>query len=202
MSHLRHTGGCRHVAAMLGVTLIELMIALTILAVLGIMSYRAVSAATDRESHLSAEFQRWRDIARFFQMAEADLLQAVGRPAEAGVSQPVSIAPASDTRPSGLTLIRLDGGNGSVQKRAYLHERGRIVLQSWMDATTGLEPSQDVILENVVSARFLAIGSDGARNDRWPAGESVAAAAAAPVAIEIELELTDVGTLRRLYSVR
>lgn len=201
MNHFHRMRGCRHAAAMLGVTLIELMIALSILAVLGIMSYRAVSAATDRESQLSAEFQRWRDIARFFQMAESDLLQAVGRPDEAGVTQPVSITPASDTSPSGLTLVRLDGGNGSVQRRAYLHDRGHIVLQRWVDAATGSESGRDVILENVMSVRFVAIGSDRQKYDRWPVAGNVVAATA-PVAIEIELELTDVGTLRRLYAIR
>lgn len=201
MNHFRRTRRCRHAAAMFGVTLIELMIALGILAVLGIMSYRAVSAATARESQLTTEFQHWRDLARFFQMAEADLLQAVGRPIDAGVPQPISITPASDTSPSAMTVVRLDGSNGTIQRRAYLHDRGRVILQRWMDATTGSASSQDVILENVASLRFLAIGSDGSRSDRWPVTGN-AVATETPVAIEIELEFVDVGTLRRLYAVR
>jgi general secretion pathway protein J len=177
------------------------MIALTILAILGVMSYRAVSAATERHFELSSQFQRWRDIARFFQMTEADVLQVVERSAAPGVSSSISIVPASDLKQSGLTMLKLDGSNGGVERRAYLHEGSRIVLVRWREISTGLEPAKAVILENVAALRFIAVGSDGQRNNSWPSGSNTALGPL-PAAIEIELELPDVGTLRRFYAVR
>ncbi len=196
---LRH-GRHRCIVTMRGVTLIELMIALTILAVLGVLSYRAVSAATDRESQLSSEFRRWHDIARFFGMAEADLLQIVERPGGTEVGAAVEIAKATDASPVTLTLLRLDGSNGNVQRRSYLLEGGRVILVRWPGSSTS-SPSRDAVLEDVADLRFTALGADGSRHDRWPAGGS-ASPGAFPAAIEIELELKDAGTLRRLFALR
>ena len=56
-----------------GLTLIELMVALAIFSVLGILSFRAIDAATVTRDHLSRESRRWQEITRFFQLTEAQL---------------------------------------------------------------------------------------------------------------------------------
>lgn len=194
-------GRRRRIARMWGVTLIELMIGLTILAVLGVLSYRAVSAATDRESQLSSEFRRWHDIARFFGMAEADLLQVVERPGGPEVSPAIAIARAADASPATLALLRLDGSNGNVQRRAYLLEGGQVILERWSGSSMTSAPRRDALLDDVTALRFTALGADGSRHDRWPASGG-ASTATLPAAIEVELELKDAGTLRRLFALR
>jgi general secretion pathway protein J len=187
---------------MLGVTLVELMIALAILAILGVLSYRAVSAAADRQLQLAREFQRWRDITRFMHMTESDVFQVAARPAGAkSVPPSIVIARTTDGLQSRLSLLMLDGTSGSVRRRGYWPDNGRIVLLRWFDIEPGSEPQRDTVLEGVTALRVSALGVDGQRSDIWPPGGTTANMAL-PAAIELELELPDVGTLRRLYAIR
>ena len=47
-----------------GLTLIELMVALAIFAVLGVLSYRALAEAAHSSTRISESFERWRIIGR------------------------------------------------------------------------------------------------------------------------------------------
>ena len=67
-----------------GLTLIELMVALAIFSVLGVLSFRAIDAATVSRDRLANESRRWQEITRFLQLAETQLLQIVARPAVPG----------------------------------------------------------------------------------------------------------------------
>lgn len=188
---------------MRGLTLIELMVALTIFAILGVLSYRAVSAATDRQVQLAKEFQRWRDITRFLQMTESDALQVVVRPsASTKPAQPsVAIVPTTDRTLSRLSLLTLDGTSGAVRRRGYWLDGGRIMLLRWPGAGTDSVPLRDTVLEDVTALRVSAVGVDGQKSNAWPPGGTVATTAL-PAAIEIELELPDAGTIRRLFALR
>jgi len=201
--HTWYADSRRRSAYMLGLTLIELMVALIIFAILGVLSYRAVSAATDRQVQLAKDFQRWRDITRFLHMTESDILQVVVRPpAPTSSAQPsVMVVPTTDRTQSGLGLLTLDGTSGAVRRRGYWFDGGRIMLMRWPGAETGSAPLRDSVLEEVTALRVSVLGADGQKSDTWPPGETVATTAL-PVAIEIELELPDAGTIRRLFALR
>jgi general secretion pathway protein J len=187
-----------------GLTLIELLVALTIFSILGAMSYRAVSAATDRQSQLSEGFQRWRDISRFMQMAEVDMLQVVTRPSLVPNSAQPSIVidVATDTTKSGLSVLTVDGASGSVRRRGYWLEDNRIVLVRWpaLGTDSSVLPLRDVVLENVTTLTVTAIGPDGQRSPVWPS--KVVGGGTLPMAIDIELGLPDAGTIHRLFVLR
>ena len=61
-----------------GLTLIELMVALAIFAVLGVLSYRALAEVSTSRTRLEEGFERWRSIGRAMQRIDADLLQLEG----------------------------------------------------------------------------------------------------------------------------
>ena len=184
-----------------GVTLIELMVALAIFAVLGLLSYRAVAVSAEARSDLSARFERWRDIGRLFQTAESDLLQTVARPG-APVSDPeraaLALVPPLAGGGPALTFLKLDGARGGVRRRGYLLEGGKIFLLRWPGIDTALPPARDVLLDHVQGLRFTVIAQDGRRMSAWPAERS----AALPAAVEMELDLPDAGTLRRFFVLR
>jgi general secretion pathway protein J len=184
-----------------GLTLIELMVALTIFAILGVLSYRAVSAATDRQGQLAREFQRWRDIARFLHMTESDILQVVVRPpAQTKPAQPsIMVVPKTDNTQSGLDLLTLDGTSGAVRRRGYWLDGGCVMLTRWSGVE--LAPVRDIVLEDVMALRISAVGPDGQKSNTWPPN-GAATTTGLPAAIEIELELPDAGTIRRLFALR
>src|SRR4029079_12732452 len=56
-----------------GFTLLEVLIALAIMATLAVTSYRALSGMLDGEARVAAERDRWRDLDLFFARFEHDI---------------------------------------------------------------------------------------------------------------------------------
>ena len=72
-----------------GFTLIELMAALLILALLAMMSYRGLGAVQEARAHVEQETSKWRRIASFCARFEKDAQLAAPRPvrSESGEAQ-------------------------------------------------------------------------------------------------------------------
>lgn len=185
-----------------GLTLIELMVALAIFSVLGILSFRAVDAATVSRDHLASESRRWQEITRYLQLTETQLLQIVARPVVPGVTESSLIVgpPSGDTGNFQFSFLKLDGARNSVRRVGYRFEKSHIVLLRWPGVDTDGKPTEDVVLEGVKNLRLNFVTDDGRSSAIWPA--QPASANPLPEGIEIQLEVTDVGTLRRLIALR
>lgn len=183
----------------IGLTLIELMVALAIFSVLGILSFRAIDAATITRDHLSSESRRWQEITRFLQLTETQLLQIVARPTVPGSS--LIVGPASDGAEGfQFSFLKLDGARNSVRRVGYRFEKSHIVLLRWPGVDASVSPTEDVVLERVKDLRLNFITDDGRTSATWPAQPP--SAHGLPEAIELQLEVNDVGTLRRLIALR
>lgn len=179
-----------------GMTLIEVMVAIAIFALLGVISWRAVSGMADAREHMDAEFGRWRAIARFGQMVENDLSQVAPR---LGLSQGQSALTLTRNETSEeLRLTRFDSASGGLQRRAYLVEKGALVLERIPQLNDSVEPEKDVLLTGVKSLhwRFLVNGQEVTA---WTA--SPYQPWNLPGGIIMELELDDVGTVTRLFAL-
>jgi general secretion pathway protein J len=186
-----------------GLTLIELMVALAIVAVLGVISYRAVAAAADSRQRLSAQYQRWSDISRCVQMMDNDLLQIVARPnAPSGTPGLPGNALQFTTSGTGaveLSFIKLDGARSSARRVGYRFDGARLVLLRWPGTDAVTPPREDVVLENVKGLRFAFL-SDARWLNTWP--PVTPTASALPAAVEINLEPADAGNIRRVIALR
>ena len=76
-----------------GFTLIELMVALAIFAVISVLSLRAVSAAIDNRTRIEEEGRKWRELGRLFAALEADLAAVL---VGSGMTLVGAAAPAAD----------------------------------------------------------------------------------------------------------
>jgi general secretion pathway protein J len=192
-----------------GLTLIELMVALVVVAVLGILSFRAVATATETRNGLADELQRRRDIGRFMQRVELDLAQIEARPGARGGGAAMTLASGSDGAVLEFSFLRGDGANHRLRRYGYRFEANRIVLLRWPGSDAASAPGRSAVLADVKGLRFRFYQADGRKSDSWPpevvaetAATVATVAAALPLAIEIELELADVGTIRRLLPLR
>lgn len=187
--------------ASFGLTLIELMVALAIFSVLGVLSYRAIDSASISRDRLAAKSHRWQEVSRFFQLTESQLLQIVGRPVIQGVmGSSLIVIPSSDSREFQFSFLKLDGARNSVRRIGYRFADEQIVMLCWPGVDVDTTPTEHVVLENVTHLSLKFITDDGRVSMTWPAQPP--AKNPLPEGLEIQLETTDVGTLRRLIALR
>jgi general secretion pathway protein J len=184
-----------------GMTLIELLVALVIFAVLGVMGYRAASMAMDSHQHLAADMQRWRNIANLLQIVETDLTQFVDRPTFVnGTAVGTSLRLKRIDNGIELSFLKLDGGGGRPARRGYRFDGQQIYQLRWPGTDDVSIPQSYAVLENVAALRFAIVGVDGQRHSVWPDTES--GGLTVPAAIDVEMDLPDVGTIRRLVAMQ
>ncbi len=185
---------CQH-----GLTLIEVIVAIAIFAVLGVISYRAVSSMADSRERVQDELSRWRAIGRFMQLVDNDLTQLAPRPAYDGMQTDPAITLIKGGERDELRMIRHDGANGGLQRRAYHVEGDRLILVRepvQQNATT-----EDALLSGVKSLHWRFINTDGQESDAWPPAGGVGQTLL-PAGLRMELELVDAGVIKRVFSIR
>jgi len=179
-----------------GLTLIELIVALAVFAVLGTLSYRGVAQLADSRARLGTDLERWRAVERALNVIETELLQ---------VAAPLPIAaavPVLESRRSGggseLQLLSLSSGD-APRRVAFRHDGGRLEWLRWPGRDVREPAAIDPLLDAVVAVRWRFLGAGGWL-ERWPA--SSAGANDLPSGIELQLDLDGIGTVTRLYALR
>jgi general secretion pathway protein J len=166
----------RRVAAQSGFTLLELLIAIAIVALLALMGYRALAALSQSESRLATEATRWRALDLFFARLEGDLREAVPRDARNGSArEPAWLAMVDAAGNGTLAFSRagpefaLDPGSAG-QRLGYRLRNGTVEVLYWSsyDRPVGKEPSAYPLLSGVARFRLAYLTATGRWIDTWP----------------------------------
>ena len=205
-----------------GFTLIEVMIALFIAAVMFAIGYGALNQALRDRDGLNASQQRVTEIQRGMRVVAQDFAQIIARPARdiegAGDLQPAVLAAGSDN--TLLTFSRAGWSNpAGVQRPAEQRVRyrfidGALVRHHWLslDPALNTEPRERVLLTRVksVEVRFLDPASRNWRTE-WPSALATAGPVGPmnvdellrtrPMAIEFTVVLEDWGRLVRVFEI-
>jgi general secretion pathway protein J len=204
-----------------GFTLIEVVIAIFIAAVMFAIGYRALNQAMiERESLLTAQ-QRITEIQRGIRVVAQDFAQVAARAARdtqgTGELQP---ALASSQRDNTLLTFSRNGWSNPVglprpseQRVRYRFIDGSLVREHWMaiDAALNTQPKQRIVLTRVksVEVRFLDPTTRQWRNE-WPALMPSGPVGplnvdefllTRPLAIEFTMVLEDWGRVQRLFEI-
>jgi len=192
-----------------GLTLIELMVALAIFAILGVLSYRALAEVATSRTRLEESFERWRAIGRCVQRIEADLTQVVAPAGGSAMSTGGGLPAGSQAAPAmvlgrtangggpELQFLRLDEGRG-VRRVGYRLVDGRLDALRWSGREAFGEPAAEPLLAGVRNLRWRFLLNNN-RVDAWPPGDQ---RTALPDAVILELELPEVGVITRLLALR
>jgi len=203
-----------------GFTLIEVLIAMAITAVVAGLALASLSAALDATDRVDVQAQRSQEITRALRILSRDLEAFVPRAVrdEFGDSEPILFGGRGST----VLLAFTRGGwhHRGEQPRSDLQRVQYRLLDGvlWREAFTVLdrigttEPLRVALLADVefASLRFLdgTVPVSGERLDteRWPEEWAVnrfnnPETVQVPRALEIRLELADWGELRRLYAL-
>jgi general secretion pathway protein J len=198
---------CRNRAA--GFTLVELLVALGIFALMSGFAYRGLTAMLESRDALQKESRKWRDVALLVGRFERDLGAALPRrsiDASGTPLAPLSSAIETPTTPQGLALTR--SGNAlqesalsAPQRVAWRLQDGRIERLAWagVDRAPREEPVATTILAPVDALAFRFLDP---KNDEWrPTWGLPGTDEGLPAAVEMTLTLASGERIVRLVDL-
>ena len=195
-----------------GLTLIEMLVAVFVFAVLATLTYQALARSLQHSEVLTASMNRVQDIQLAMRFLESDLLQTAPRPVRDELGEQLLPAIRSDAS-SQFALEVTRGGwsnpaglpRSTQQRIAYQLVDGELSRYHWyvLDRTFSNEPIQTVLLGDVDAILFRYMRTNGEWVEQWP---PVAAATGVnpqnrPRAVEIVLSLADEGEITRIVEV-
>ena len=181
-----------------GLTLIELVVALAVFAILGTLTYRGTAQLLDGRDAVGRELERWRALARAAHVIESELLQIVAPAQRNGSRRAPPLQLIDESGASELSFLSLSADAGT-EHVAFRHRDGRIDWLRRPDAAPVAASETDLLLADVTAVRWRFLGNSGWTTE-WPA--SPAATDAVPRAVELTLELPDIGLVTRVYALR
>ncbi|MEO8739499.1 MAG: type II secretion system minor pseudopilin GspJ [Casimicrobiaceae bacterium] len=190
-----------------GFTLLEVLIAVVIVATIALLGYRAVAALADSETRLSAEAARWRALDAFFARLEGDLREAVPRGARLGTTREAAwLGTVADSDGnSALSFSRagpefnLESGSGG-QRLQYRFRDSTVEVLYWpgYDRMPTIAPTANALLADVARFRLTYLSKDGAWVSAWP----VTGDTDLPRAARAELTLANGEVIERWMALR
>jgi general secretion pathway protein J len=152
-----------------GFTLVELLVALAIFALMSGFAYRGLTAMLDSREALQKESRKWRDVALLVGRLERDLAAVLPRRAFAPSGTPlaaISSALDSAATPAGLALTRsgnalMENTLSAPQRVAWRLRDNRVERLTWasVDAAPRDEPVATPILDSVSALAFRYLDS-------------------------------------------
>jgi general secretion pathway protein J len=195
-----------------GFTLLEILVATVILAIMGLMAYRAVSEARVAVANAESHLERLRAVQRTMQLVATDFRTLTRRPVRESIGDGYRAALLRDPNASSLVELSRAGWpngagtpRGTVQRVVYRLEDGKLYREHWtvLDATLASQPVRRELIDGVerVDIRYMTPGREWITE--WPQfGNSTDRDFfARPLAVEVTIVLTDYGEIRRLVEV-
>jgi general secretion pathway protein J len=194
-----------------GFTLIEILIALMIFAVISVLAYRATSALTGGEQRLTEEASHWRAIEQVFTRLEADVRQSLPRPLTEGRrTLPPWTGQREPQRRVELQFARAAPGLPTTvatahgQRMAYVWQKnergGALELLYWpaFDNAPNTAPQRYLLLDGIALFQVNYLTKSGEWIDEWPRfGEAVM-----PRAMRVQLAAADGAVIERLFVLQ
>lgn len=196
-----------------GFTLLELLVAMAVLALVGALGYRGLNSILDAEARLQVESRRWTDVSLLFSQLSEDLTMAVGRTTRDDMDRtsPALLLSGSTSAPavSGnaqLVVTRLGIGEGAAIQSAprrvgYRLRDGALEYLVWpdLDAAPGATPAAYELLGDVADLTWQALDVDGRWFTDWPAGRP---ATSLPRAVSVRIVLAGGEEITRILPLR
>lgn len=195
-----------------GFTLMELLVAIAIFAIMGAMAMSGYTELQRQSEYAEQRLERTREVQRAVQTLGQDLAQIEPRPVREPLGE--SLLPAVLAGESAEYLVQFTRAGWSntaglarptLQRVGYRLDQDGLWRDHWpvLDRTLTAEPVRQRLLGNVRTVRFRYLGPDRSWVERWPPGQGSGADAqrVRPAAVEVIIELEDWGEIRRVVEV-
>jgi general secretion pathway protein J len=191
-----------------GFTLLEMLVALTVFAVLGLMSSQMINRVLDVHNAAIARGDRLTELQRAMQILQRDVLEITARSVRDEMGDPLpSLRVGTDIL---LELTRSGWRNPLGQRRselqrvAYQLRDGTLTRYYWnvLDRAEDSEPVTQELLHDVAEATFYAVDVSGNAHAYWPlVGDQVQDPSLQLAGIEVHLNIAPFGEITRLWDV-
>ncbi len=194
-----------------GFTLLELLVAISIFAIISAMAYGGLTRVLQDRDRLEVEHEFWRSLSLTFARMEEDLSQARTRTVRdvSGFTLPALRGQPTDTRAMGSPSLEFTrggvltfdaGARSDMQRVAYRLVDGTLQRLIWpvLDQAPQTKPLELPLIKNVEDFQVRFYSPSGVWLDVWPAsgiGDPL------PRGVEIKLTLTGRGEFTRLFLV-
>lgn len=184
-----------------GFTLLELLVAMAIFAIMAVMAYGGLKTVIDTRRATQAKAAQLRQLQQALYLLNEDLQQAVSRPVRDELGGGEEAFRGGNGREL-LSLTRAvptlppDGGRSRLQRVGYRFESGKLYRLVWntLDRTQQSRPLRKRILDaDGVQIQFFGSEWTGS----WPLS-----AGAIPKAVEVIFSLSGMGDIRRGFWLR
>tara|TARA_B100000768_G_C11110491_1_gene303011 strand:+ start:55 stop:693 length:639 start_codon:yes stop_codon:yes gene_type:complete len=190
-----------------GFTLIEILVALFVFALVALISGQLLSRTLSAQSQLQDRGERLALVHRAMQIVQRDLLQLTNRP----------IRNSDDFEQLGSLLINTDGflemtrmgwrnplrhRRSEMQRVSYRLEDEKLIRGYWhtLDRGYDAEPAFQTMLEDVKRVEFYVLDTQGEEHKFWPL-QRQNEKALDPVAIILRIEIAPFGVVERIWQV-
>jgi len=196
----------------LGFTLVEILVALLVFAVVGLLSTRLLSQSIDNQNNLQDRGQRLAEIHRAMRVLQRDIVQLSRRKIRDAQGEELPALIVSDQ--GAIEFSRVGWRNplrqprSEVQRVGYRWQDEKIIRGYWLtlDRSYDAEPAYQTLLENVEAIEFFAVDQLGNEHKQWPLdpeanvvtekGEALYLAA-----ILVRAEIAPYGMIERIWQV-
>jgi general secretion pathway protein J len=200
-----------------GFTLIEVIVALSIFAVLSIIGYKGVSSLIQTKERVEVEDSKWQQLILFFDRFESDVKQSVNRPIRA---RDDNVEPAWFGRPTftgedgaQLVLSRFGDPEQSgflmdTRRIGYRLHDGAVELLFWpsLDAAPSAKPEVFKVLTHVAQMTLSYLSADGRWLNSWPdlaptSQPTSQQKSFAPAAVQLLIKLESGEIVTRIFAL-
>lgn len=196
-----------------GFTLIEILVAITIFAIMSAFAYRSLTAVLEARKQLEVEQHKWRDVVLMFARMEQDFSSALLRPirntsgntTDAFEGKP---DPVGDTEGQ-VVYTRMGyagqrGGLAAPQRMGYRFRDNKLEQLTWqvLDQAPRTVPLTGTLIENASEVKFQFLENNQAASkwlDRWPQPGTQPGTGKLPSAVEVSVTLTSGENLKRIF---
>ncbi len=193
-----------------GFTLLELLIASIIFAIMSIMAYGGLANVLDNSKSSQQALKRLQQVQQGVSVLNRDFSQIIQRGIrdEYGNKQPyLSAGNNIDNLVEFTRGGRVNPANllrSSLLRVAYRFDDKKLVRLQWrqLDRAQGIEPKQTTLIDNIENITMRFLDESGEWQEQWPPlNTGSGPATIKPAAIEVVMQLKDWGDIRRLYAM-